>query len=229
MTDQTQAAGSAAQQTTQDAGSAGGTATSAPAGGAPDVATLMARLEKLEAEKAKLINESVERKKRAKEEADKAAALAEEQGQYRQALESYKKRVADLEESSGAAERWRAHEARELERINTIRAGLPDAAQRALDAVNDVDGKRAVLEALQAAQPAQQQQERAKVPPGGTPGASPVDWATIARSNDLTAIREARAKDPDGWAALTSSGRTQRPQTFIERQRAALAARKQSR
>ena len=113
----------------------------------------------------------------------------------------------------------------ELARIATVRATLPEAAQKALDAVSDVDGKRAVLAALAAVQPADDAKKGAKVPPGGAPGAGPVDWATIARSNDTTAIREAKARDPDGWRALSGGGRTQRQPTFVERQQAAWAER----
>lgn len=185
----------------------------APAPSTPDVAALQARLEKLEAEKTKLIAENVAKKQREKEALEASAKLAAEQGDYKAQLEIERKRREELEALEPHARRWQEHETAELARLAEVRASLPEAQQKALDAVQGIDAKRAVLEAFGVAHASRTSKPAA---PGGAPPAPGlrVDFAEAIK--DSAKWAEVKARDPEGAKAyILANGGFSRQASFV--------------
>lgn len=163
-----------------------------------DAAAIRAELERTRAELAKVRQEAAAHRVEKRTAAEKAA---EDAGEHKKHAELLKARLAELEPLEGAAKRWAEHEARETARIARVRESLEPHWQVALDAAPTLDGKLAVLTAIDAAKGS------AKPPPskppvtGGAPGAPPTstDWNAVI--GDPVALREAKARDPAGWAA----------------------------
>lgn len=188
---------------------------SAPAASSPaqdDVAALKAEI-------AALRKEAASHRVRARDERTAAEKAAEEQGQFKALAEARAARVKELEALEPVAKRWQEHEQREVARIQALRESLDAHWQVALDAAPSLEGKQAILAAIDAA--------KGRAPPkppvnGAAPGApASTDWSSVM--GDPTAFREAKARDPQGWAAhragLIGSAK---PLTHFERLQQAL-------
>ena len=179
----------------------------------PDIAVLQARLEKLESEKTKLIAENVSKKAKEREATEAAAKLAAEQGDFKAQLEIERKRREELEAFEPAAKRWQEHEAAELTRLAEVRASLPEAQQKALDAVQGIDAKRAVLEAFGGA-PAARGAKPASV--GGAPPSPGLRVDFDAAIKDPVKWAEVKARDPEGAKAfILANGGFSRSASFV--------------
>lgn len=189
------------------------TSTAAPS---DDVATLRARLDKLEKDNASLRDESASRRIKAKEEADKALKLAEEKGEFDKVIAAHRARIAELEPLESDAKAWRSFAEQERARLDAKRDGLPAHWQSVYDAAGSIEAKRAVLAAIEA-DTGKTSTPKAAPPSGGAPAAGAPDWSQIAASGDRDAIRAAREADPTGWRALTSRNSAPRPISTTER------------
>ena len=180
-------------------GTASGQAASPP----PDLAALQAEVAALRADKTKLIAENVAKKAREREAQETAAKLAAEQGDFKAQLEIERKRREELEPMEAQAKRWQEHEAAELARFAEVRATLPEGQQKALDAVQGIDAKRAVLDAFGATKPAATGTKPAAA--GGAPPAAGLridfeaaikdDTSQVSASAFNAAINYARANN----------------------------------
>lgn len=196
-------------------------------------ADVMARLQRLDEVEAKLravSDEAAQRRIAAKTERERAERLAEEQGQFKALADSYKARIAELEPQLGPlqqqAERWRAYEQAEAQRLKAAREQLPAHWQAAIDAAGSLDGQQAILRAFEAER-AGNRRTPANPPPGGNPAAGGVDFAQVA--NDPGALRAAKIADPSGWERFKSSMRrttSGTSTTFAMRQEAMAAAKR---
>lgn len=197
----------------------GGGATQTPAGGAAPTTTPSAgpssppaqtvdhaEFARLKADHEKLLSEIHEKKRKAKEAESAAARAAEEQGQYKEALEVAKKRLAELEDAAPLAEKWRTFESESLAQIEARKATLPEQVRAALDRVSGLDAKRAVLEVFDAAAGTAPRQPSA-VPSAG--GGAPPPGAAIdfdaAWNSGSSAWNEAEKRDPAGAAAFKAA------------------------
>lgn len=183
------------------------TAPQAPAqSGGEDIASLKASLARAESELEKTRKEAAGHRN-AKNEARTAAEKAlEEQGQYKALADERAKRLAELESLEGPAKRWAEHEARVTASVAAAREALTPEWKAALDAAQTLDGKQAILSALEGTK-ATGKQPPAKAPPGGGPPASPAaedeDWQSLADSP--TEFDAAIARNPAGWQRFSSS------------------------
>lgn len=194
---------------------------SAPPVDAPKIDDAARELERLRAEVADLRKESASYRVRARDEKTAAEKALEEQGHYKALAEAQKARLAELEQLEPAAKRWAEHEAREAQRISTVRATLSPEQQAALDAAPDLQGKQAVLRALDAMRGnGSVAPPPPRAPAGGAPPAptASTNWESLA---DLgaDALREARLRDPAGWDAYvrTQSGGARSQSTWRQR------------
>lgn len=190
-----------------------------PAPGVPE--DYRARFEAADKEIKALREEAASRRVKAKEATAAAEKAAEEQGQYKALADSLKARVGELEPLEADAKQWRAHVERESQRLAKVREGLPAHWQAALDASPSLDGKQAILSAYESerAAGAGNSKQPAKAPaPGNPPGAAAShDWQALAANP--AALKEAKARDPQGWRAFIDgfAGRGAKPQTTAER------------
>jgi hypothetical protein len=182
---------------------------------APSVTDLQAELARAQAEAKKLRDEAASHRVRANEQRSAAEKALEEQGQFKALAEERARRLAELESLEGPAKRWAEHEKRETERLAKAREALSPEWQAALDAAPSLEGKQAILAALDKAKPAAPQ----RAPVGGGPPAGPAaadeDWFSLADSpNDL---RAAIARNPTGWQRFQQeqlAGPSKQPTTF---------------
>lgn len=203
------------------------TTTESKAPGVP--AEVLSRLEALEKENKALRDESASKRVKAREAQLAAEKAAEEQGQHKALAESLKQRLAELEPLEGDAKAWRAHLEREQERLAKVRETLPQHWQAAFDASTSLEGKQKLLAAYEADRSTSvQTKQPAKAPGAGNPpGAASTDWQQLAAS-DPAALREAKVRDPQGWAAFTQKlmGGGAKVLTTFERRQQAMAANK---
>lgn len=178
-------------------------ASPAPVDDAVDVEALKAAAAELAEIKAKMADQ-----KKADRDARKAAQeAAEKAGEHLKALEAAKARIAELEGAEPLAAKWRAYEADEVKRLDGEAAALPDAAKALYAGAADLDGKRKVLDAFKALQPASG--APAAKPPGpamnmgAPPGSHEIDFA--AAYKDGAAWAEAKRRDPKGAAAFLAT------------------------
>ncbi len=140
-----------------------------------------------------------------------------------------KTRLAELEAHAPAAQKWAAHEASETARIANLRAALDPSLQAAVDAASTLEGKLAVLAALDVARGTQKPPPGKPPVQGGAPSApAATDWNDVV--NDQAALRAAKARDPVGfanWLATQDGSADRKPTTheLMQAHRAAKAAR----
>lgn len=190
-----------------------GSAEATTAAPAADIASLTARLEKLEAEKAKLINENVTKKTKEREALAAAAKAAEEQGQFKEALEMERKRVAELAGYEDAAKKWQAYEATATERLAKEAEALPPAFRALFDAAVDVAAKDNVLAAYKsvtAADTVAAAKTAAAAGVGAPASSAGIDFAAAFQEGGerWAKARAADSKGADAYLASATKVRT---------------------
>ena len=203
---------------------------SAPAPGNEDAAALRAELARKDAELTKVRAEAASHCVKGNEARSAADKAAEANGEFKALAESRAARIAELEGHAPHAQKWREHEERETARITTVRASLEPHWQAALDAAPSLEGKQAVLTAIEAARGTQKPPPGKPPVQGGAPGApAATDWNEVI--HDQAALRAAKARDPVGFANFlaTHDGSADRKPTtheLMQARRTAKAARK---
>ena len=116
------------------------------------------------------------------------------------AYEIAQKRIAELEAIAPKAELWERHEQAELKRMDEQAASLPESFKRLFASAQGLDAKRDVLAAFSETQPKQAAQKTVSTPPemGAPIPVSSIDFAEAIK--DPNKLREAKEKDPKGFA-----------------------------
>ncbi len=171
-----------------------------------DFDEVVARLAKTESALRKTKDEAAERRVKLREK-------AEEEGQYRDVIDSLKAELAGLTDKVAgyqpAAERWMAYEEAEATRIAAEVEAMPDSVKTAVELAGSLEAKRAVLDVFKS--------QALKPTPSAAPAApaqSPKPPLDLDGVTNRQQLKELKKQNPEGWQKMVAGYRKPRMNLF---------------